>query len=468
MSRMVRSAGIWFVFLCSISTGSVFAQSTEDNSVFDFSLPGARSRALAGAFVAIADDATSVYSNPAGLVNLFRPEVSLEMRHWRLTSKVVNDGHAYGPATHIGIDTIDGIRDRDIESNFAGLSFFSVAYPHDRWAFGIFSHQLARYERDRETDGPFFDCHGGARGTNATPPFCEVEGVNRLFPKTQSYDLKIRSTGAAFALKATSQFSVGLAVQLFDFHLNATNTVFSARGALEYAPADRSVSNIDTFARQTGDDLAWGINAGALWDPNPKVTFGMTFRQGPRFHYLAQTTTGDGNPGQHGVTFVNEPNNPFKVPDTWALGVALRPSNYVRIGFEYDRVQYRQLLEHVANTATAADDPEGALVVQDITIDNSNQLRLGAEYSVPVFRRLLVSVRGGVWRDPNHLAYFNVANGATGWPAPGWALLFPKREGDVHESGGIGFATQRHFQLDFAIDYARSAGTIAASAIYRF
>src|SRR5690349_21664411 len=108
---MVRSVIAWTVLLCSIPARSVFAQSTEDNSVFDFSLPGARSRGIAGAFVAIADDATSVYSNPGGLMNLFRPEVSLEMRHWRLTSKVVNAGHAFGPARNIGVDTINGIRD---------------------------------------------------------------------------------------------------------------------------------------------------------------------------------------------------------------------------------------------------------------------------------------------------------------------------------------------------------------------
>src|SRR5438477_3737096 len=180
---MIRSVGLWTLFLCAMSAVPAAAQSTEDNSVFDFSLPGARSRGLAGAFVAIADDATSVYSNPAGLTGLFRPEVSLEMRHWRLTSRVVDEGHAFVPATNIGLDTIDGIRDRAFEANFEGVSFFSFAYPRERWAIVVFSHQLARYERERETLGAFFDCHGGSRGQNATPPFCEQsqsDGVDRL------------------------------------------------------------------------------------------------------------------------------------------------------------------------------------------------------------------------------------------------------------------------------------------------
>lgn len=47
---------------------------------FNRSLPGARSLAMGGAFVALADDATTAYSNPAGLTILERPEISLEDR----------------------------------------------------------------------------------------------------------------------------------------------------------------------------------------------------------------------------------------------------------------------------------------------------------------------------------------------------------------------------------------------------
>ena len=45
---------------------------------FDFSNPGARSLAMGGAFVGLADDATAAYANPAGLTALLQPEVSLE------------------------------------------------------------------------------------------------------------------------------------------------------------------------------------------------------------------------------------------------------------------------------------------------------------------------------------------------------------------------------------------------------
>ena len=82
------------------------SQSTDDGAVFDFSLPGARSRGMGGAFVAIADDASSVYSNPAGLTSLFRPEVSLEVRAWNLRTEAIDRGHAFGSPTNIGLSLI--------------------------------------------------------------------------------------------------------------------------------------------------------------------------------------------------------------------------------------------------------------------------------------------------------------------------------------------------------------------------
>ena len=45
---------------------------------FDFLNPSARSLALGGAFVGLADDATAALVNPAGLIELTRKEISIE------------------------------------------------------------------------------------------------------------------------------------------------------------------------------------------------------------------------------------------------------------------------------------------------------------------------------------------------------------------------------------------------------
>lgn len=461
-----------------------FAQSTDDDSVFDFSLPGARSRAMGGAFVAIADDATSVYSNPAGLTTLFRPEVSFEARHWTFTNLAVDQGHAYGAATNIGLDTLNGIRDREFKFDLTGLSFLSFAYPKDKWAVGVFYHQLARYQMNRQMKGAFFDCIGGERGLNAREPFCEVQGVNRLFPADQAYDLSIRGTGATVARHwmlrprqnpdpqsqsiPTRKFSLGVTLQYFKFDLEGTRMVYNARGALNYATADWSNENVELIGTRTGDDWALGLNAGVLYDLTEKIAVGTTFRQGPKFQYLAQTDTGAGNPGGAGHVVAHNPAAPFKVPDTWAVGVAIRPNNSWRIGIEYDRVMFAQLIDQIVNTAHVPSDPEGWMVEDRLVQDNANQLRIGGEYSMTTFKDLLLSVRGGFWYDPLHQPYLRLDNAATGAPAPGWSLLFPKREANSHATFGVGIANRQQFQVDIAVDYARSVAIYAASTVWRF
>src|SRR4029453_506818 len=55
---------------------------------FNFNNPGARALGMGGAFVAVADDATAVVANPAGLTLLQRPEISAQYKHTRLRNKI--------------------------------------------------------------------------------------------------------------------------------------------------------------------------------------------------------------------------------------------------------------------------------------------------------------------------------------------------------------------------------------------
>src|SRR5882757_7644136 len=76
---------------------------------FSFSNPGARSLGFAGAFAALADDATAAYANPAGLVQLTRPEVSFEARLRRRSPSFLAGGRLEGQPTGQGIDTRQGL-----------------------------------------------------------------------------------------------------------------------------------------------------------------------------------------------------------------------------------------------------------------------------------------------------------------------------------------------------------------------
>ena len=74
---------------------------------FNFSNPGARSLAMAGALTGAGDDATGAWTNPGGLTNITRPEVGVEFRGFNFETPFVSSGRFNGTPTQIGIDTVE-------------------------------------------------------------------------------------------------------------------------------------------------------------------------------------------------------------------------------------------------------------------------------------------------------------------------------------------------------------------------
>ena len=95
--------------------------------------PGARSTAMGGAFVALADDATAALANPAGLLELSIPEVSFEFRSRHLNQFVEGEGTWASATTN-------------------GLSFLSFVYPKEKWALAFYLHQSGRWADERSED----------------------------------------------------------------------------------------------------------------------------------------------------------------------------------------------------------------------------------------------------------------------------------------------------------------------------
>src|SRR4030095_13671299 len=90
-----------------VIAASASAQSTAQMPMqFDFLPPGARSVGMGTAFVAAADDATSAFTNPAGLARLGRREVGGEVRFRRLASPYLSGGRISGEPTGVGLDTV--------------------------------------------------------------------------------------------------------------------------------------------------------------------------------------------------------------------------------------------------------------------------------------------------------------------------------------------------------------------------
>jgi long-subunit fatty acid transport protein len=150
------------VFVALLVSRLASAQSQIEPPVVN---PGARSLALGGAFVAVADDATAAYANPSGLVQLLRPEISVELRTWG------DDWEGAG-------------------SGFSGIGFASFVLPREKWSLAIYGQTLASLD------------FAGDSGSDALA----------VIPLSS---LTIANLGASAAFRLSDALSVGLGAAVF-------------------------------------------------------------------------------------------------------------------------------------------------------------------------------------------------------------------------------------------------------------
>jgi long-chain fatty acid transport protein len=437
---------------------------------FDFPLPGARSLALGGAFVAVADDATAALANPAGLTLLTRPEVSGEGRGWQFLNKMPARGHAYGPSSGVGVDTIDGIQDDTFKSSTGGLSFISVVVPRGRWAVGFYRHLQARYRADVQSDGIFLTLGGFDR---------------RLGPFQGKMDLDIVNYGGAVAGRLNDKVAIGGGVALTDFSLKSrTNefinppeifTIIPATSenrsrytgyGQAYGPPNFEVSNTGEVINEGDDDKGVTGNVGVLIRPSAKFTIGGAARFGARLTYPATTIAGPAwQPASQIGSVVDQETVPFHVPDAYSFGVSIRPTDRILIATQYDHVRFSQMSQDIQDVFGIDENNPvaGEAIRKGLRFPDSNQARGGFEYSFVSNQRVVALRLGGAFETDHRMRYEQ----APGTIDARLQALFAPGDDIWHVIPGVGFVFQR-FQVDAAYDVSNYVRTFALSAVVRF
>jgi long-subunit fatty acid transport protein len=393
---------------------SVSAQQSIIPLQFSFSDPGARSMGFGGAFVALADDATAAFANPAGLVQLLRPEVSIEARNWSYSTPYTEGGRADGLPSGIGIDSTVGLITSTSGYDVTALSFLSVAYPQDNWSLALYRHVYADLEFYGETQGLF------AGGTDC----CQI----RFYDQQMASQLDILAYGLSGAYRIGDRFDIGLGVVYTDASLAASTTLYSSdedTTASYFAPNSYLPSRTVTSERQIIDDGDWSLSVGFLWRLSARWRIGGVYRQGAEVKVGTERIAGEVNglgvpPGE---VLLQASGVPLDFPDIFGLGFAYQSADGdLTVSFQWDRVEYSDI-------ATS-------LELNTETVDDADELHIGAEYvfldSTPI-----TAVRLGAWYEPDHQVR-TTAN------EPFARAMLPPGDDQMHYSAGLGFATERH------------------------
>jgi long-subunit fatty acid transport protein len=402
-----------------------------------FSNPGARSLGLAGAFVALADDATAAWANPAGLVQITRPEVSVEGRYWEYSTPFVVGGRVTGEPSDVGLDTVSGLRTKDSESDATGLAFLSFVYPAERWSVAVYRHVFANLETQGETEGLF------GQGTDGI-------SFRYLDQRTRSI-LDVISYGFSAAYRITDSFSLGLGLVYYRTRIEIQSDLYLWDDLDDYLGSGTSYLPERFVLGQTiqADDWSLDLSAGLLWRINQRWSLGARYREGPTARLGGQARVGSildlGVPP--GAVIQLDLEEKGNLPDNFGLGVAYRSDDgRLTVGFEWDRVTYSEPLE--------------SLEVDDQFIDDADEVHLGGEWAFLQSKPLL-ALRAGVWHDPDHQTRPNErADDFT-------RALFQPGEDELHYALGLG-AAFKSFQIDGAVDLSDSVKTLSLSAIYSF
>lgn len=408
---------------------------------FAFSNPGARAMGFGGAFAALADDATAAFANPAGLVQLLRPEVSVEGRRWSYSTPYNQGGRIRGEPTGIGIDTDPGIHTATSRSQSTDLSFASFVYPRGAWAVAVFTHKLANYSSVAETQGIF------GEGS-------DVVGTTRFLDARTRFDLDVDGLGIAAGWRLGERLSVGAGLIRYAAEIESVAGEFlidEATGDAYFGINHYLPSNELSRSVIAGDGHDWVVNGGFLWTATPRLTVGGFFRQGPELPLVGTVATGPASTTYPAGTVLGQAEDRLALPDVFGLGLGYRSADgRLTVSAEWDRVRYSMITDSLAS-------PEGLSI--DQVLDDGDELRLGGEY-VFLAARPVVAVRVGTWRDPDHRLR-SISDD------PLDHFYFEGGSDEMHYALGLGVAFE-NFQLDVGIDVSDLVDTASLSIIYSF
>lgn len=438
----------FFTFgLLLLATGAS-AQNTDIEALsglqFNFGNPGARSLAMGGAFIGLADDASAAEANPAGLTVLRRSEVSLEGRQATTAQKFVTGG------------TFPFITTTDFAARQVSVSFASAVIPTERNVFALYYHRPLSFQNRVDITGrydtPVFYLGGGGPVTREECAVIADCQQHQIYPFSTSVDINIETFGIAVA-RQFGTVSVGTALRYHTFK----ETAGTFRRDLDL-PGQPMFTVTQTNGGQIfgrGRDSDVTFVAGIQWKPRTNLSLGAVYKEGASFPAPISAAM-SGQP----LSMVRTTN--FHVPTTFGAGVGYRITPVLTVNADAVHVAYSHLTDQFVSVIEYGTEDSGVEQLAGYQTRNGIEWHAGTEYFV--LARVPLALRAGWWRDPAHAIRYRAPLVSAHDVAA--RILFPGNRAENHYSVGLGLAWPR-FEVGAAYDTSRSLKTASISVIAR-
>jgi len=349
---------------------------------------GARAAGMADAFVATADDATAASWNPAGLVQVERPEMSLVGSYNGIYEEFSAHGHPEVDSTH--------------DDHNYDLNYVSFTYPFFMPVLGRNSSVALNYQRKYDFSRDFVMDYGSSTIQQGTP-------ISRYLTMDFEQSGGLGAVTPAFAIEITPTFSVGASLNLWRSSPFADNSWTQRTRVDGVWRVGQLVSEVTTVTREKYRDFEGeNVVVGVLWNVTPRWTLGARYDSGftgDVKYRFTETRTQDGTTMPPATA---SESREVRFPSSFALGASCRASERLTLSLDVTRTdRWKDFFYETADgerfsliDASPLNEPGTGRT----HFDPTHTVRLGGEYIfVPERpeRRIdyLWTLRGGLFYD---------------------------------------------------------------------
>jgi len=343
---------------------------------------GARAVGMGGAFIGIADDATAASWNPAGLIQLEKPEMSVVGAYYSRTED-------FSSSTNPEISNSAAVDD-------ANLNYLSASLPFNflKRNMVVSLNYQRLYEFKRELD------YHLDLSTPSVPPLSSSQ--NRQYDQ----DGSLGALGLAYTAEITPRISLGGTLNVWTDDLfwengwkenftNHSDTTFGASHVIE----DTSIT--EDYKEFSGVN----VNIGIMWNAFRNITIGAViktpFTASVKKEYNEDWVQRDGTTGAviDSASISDSEDIEIDMPMSYGLGFAWRISDQLSLDLDVYRTEWSEyiLTDSEGNKTSGI----GGQAESESDVGDTTQVRFGGEYLIiRPDQAMVIPLRAGLFYDP--------------------------------------------------------------------